>query len=303
MSGTVPDEKVINEATYISEQSNNPILKFGSYGDGKGTFYFPWGITTDGEDCLYVVDAGTRLIQKFSATGEFLSQFRVNGHDEDCTTLSMALDRNNGLICCADASFKGNSHTKVKHMLVFNVDGELQHMHELTDIFYPMSIAMDSHGDIFIPELHKKYLFKVDKEGIILSSMGDIEYPGDIAIADDDSIIVSDCEDDCIYVFNPDGSVRHKFGSSGSENGELKEPYGVAYDGVNILVADSGNNRIQVFTCDGQFVSIIESQNDPLKNPKGLVVTKDGCVYVVDHDNHCIKKYRYKEVPLWQRKW
>ena len=68
--------------------------------------------------------------------------------------------------------------------------------------------------------------------------------PADVAIVDDDSIIVSDSSNDCIHVLNPNGSTKHTFGSSGSGEGQLNRPRGVATDGENILVADSGNNRI-----------------------------------------------------------
>ena len=54
------------------------------------------------------------------------------------------------------------------------------------------------------------------------------------------------------------------------DTGQLKHPWGVATDGENILVADSGNKRIQVFKIDGMFVSIIASEDDPLQDPAGL---------------------------------
>ena len=125
--------------------------------------------------------------------------------------------------------------------------------------------------------------------------MGDFGYPGYITIANDDSVILSDNKNDCIFILNPDCSIRQKFGSSGSEEGELKQPWGVATHGENILVADSGNNRMQVFQLDGTFVSMIVRREDPLKSPRGLMVTNDGHVYVVDSGNHCIKKYKYRD--------
>ena len=298
VAGFFLGQEIMSEQTHISVSSNNPVLKFGEEGNGNGTFDFPRSIAIDNDDCLYVADLGNRMIQKFSATGEFLGQFFVNSHKEDCTTLDVALDLNNGLIYCADIVYTNDGYYPGRNMLVFNLDGELQDKHNLSGVPFPIYIATNSHGDIFISDIRKLCLFKVDKEGNILCHMGDFRYPGHIAIADDDSVIVSDHKSDCIFILNPDGSIRHKFGSSGTGKGQLNKPWGVATDGEYILVADGGNNRIQVFKCDGSFVSMIESQDDPLKTPRGLVVTKDGYVYVADCNNHCIKKYKYRD-EMW----
>ena len=124
-----------------------------------------------------------------------------------------------------------------------------------------------------------------------------MKFPTFITVGDDDSIIVSDRDNNCVVIFNSDGSVRDKFGSTGTGKGQLKRPYGVATDGEYILVANNENNRIQVFKYNGQFVSMIESKDDPLKGPRGLLVTQDGYVYVVDSGNSCVKKYKYRHVP------
>ena len=147
---------------------------------------------------------------------------------------------------------------------------------------------------MIVSDINKKRLCKVDKEGKYICCMGDFKYPAFITIGDDDSIIVPDKLDDCIYIFNPDGTIKHKFGTSGTGKGQLRKPWGVATDGDNILVSEEENNRVQVFKCNGEFVSVIESKDDPLNSPYGLVVTEDGYVYVADFGNHCIKKYQYK---------
>ena len=121
--------------------------------------------------------------------------------------------------------------------------------------------------------------------------------PRFIIINNYDRIIVSDKDNHCINILNPDGSVIHKIGSFGTGKGQLHQPMGVATDGENILVADSENKRIQVFKNDGTFISVIESSEDPLKRPCGLAVTTDGYVYVSDVSDCCIKKYKYRDMP------
>ena len=298
ISGIFLGQKLIGEPSHIVVSSNNPVLKFGEEGNGNGTFKFPSNIAIDNNnDWLYVVDHNNRLIQKFSGNGDFLGQLNVNGYNKDCTTLDVALDLNNGWMYCTDIVFKNYACSPGNSMLVFNLDGELRHIHNLSEMSVRSSIAINSQGDLVIVDFTKKCLSKVDKVGNHLCHMGKFKEPYNITVADDDSIIVSDCGDDCIYIFNPDTTIRHRFGSSGTGKGQLKKPVGVATDGEYILVAEGGNNRVQVFTCDGTFVSMIESKDDPLVDSHGLAVTTDGHVYVVDSDNHCIKKYRYRCMP------
>ncbi len=58
-----------------------------------------------------------------------------------------------------------------------------------------------------------------------------------------------------VQVLNPDLTFHSSFGSKGSDNGQFKYPYGVAFDSRgNVYIADSWNHRIQVFTGDGQFL-------------------------------------------------
>ena len=293
ISGNFLGQKFISEPTHISVSSNNPFLKFGEKGNGYSTLSNPYDIAIDNDGILYVAGGDNRLIQKFSANGDFLGQFSVNDHDENCSMVDMALDLNNGLIYCTDIILERYHHSAGNNMLVFNFDGELQHLHKLSDIPFPYSIAMNSHGHIFISDTTNKCIFKVDKEGNKLCHIRSFGYPSYITIADDDSLIASDNTKNCIYIFNPEGTRRLKFGSSGTGHGQLKHPWGVATDGEHILVADSGNKRIQVFKIDGTFVSIIASEDE---DPAGLALTKDGYVYVADCEKNCIQKYKYRDI-------
>ena len=286
--------KLKSEQTHIMVNSNNPVIKFGKRGNDKGTFNVPWSIAKDNNGVLYVADRGNRLIQKFSDKGEFITQFCVNNIDNECTTVDMAFDQHNGLIYCVELQYKGNAFYPRQIMLAFNLDGELQHTCNLSNSNFPICIAINRQQDIIISDITKKCLCKYDKQGKYLGSMGFLKCPAFITIGEDDCIIVADRDDDCICIFNPDGTVRHTFRTSGTGKGQLRRPYGVATDGDLILVADSGNNRIQVFRCDGTFVSMIESKDDPLNTPMGLLITGDGYVYVADMNHHCIKKYKYK---------
>ena len=281
-------QKLKSEQTHIMVNSNNPVLKFGEEGDGNGNFIYPYDIVMDNNGVLYVADVSRTRIQMFSDNGKFLNKFFVNDHEGD-GIFDVALDQDNELIYCTKPSDN--------LMLVFDLEGQLQHSYKLDIMDEPRCIAINRHYEIIISDWANGRLCKFNKQGKHLSCMGNLKLPGFIAISNDDSVIVADVLDGCVYVFSPDGSVRHKFGSSGTGKGQLKKPWGVATDGEYILVGDRKNNRIQVFRYNGTFVSMIESKDDPLKSPDGLLATGDGYVYVADHDNHCIKKYKYRHMP------
>ena len=296
-------QKLINEDTHISVSSNNPVLKFGEMGHGSGKLHDPWGIAIDNENCIHVAEFSNKLIQKFTSDGKFLSQFSVAVRNEDCTTVDMALDLDRGMLYCVEILDENCHLTKGKNILVFNLEGELQETYTPSYLVNAYFIAINKQGEIILSDYEKKCLIKVNKKGNFLCCMGKFKRPGYVTIPEDNhSIIVPDESDDCVYIFNPDGKIRHKFGSSGTGKGQLKQPWGVATDGEYILVSEAGNNRIQVFKYDGTFVSMIESADDPLCEPRGLAVTKDGHVYVADRDNHCVKKFKYRDIHQWFNK-
>jgi uncharacterized protein (TIGR03663 family) len=84
-------------------------------------------------------------------------------------------------------------------------------------------------------------------------------------------------------------------GEPGSAPGQLSEPRGLAADARgNLYVADTKNNRIQMFDGNGQFVRSFGasgSADGQLKEPCGVAVDSDGSVIVADTWNHRIARF------------
>ena len=287
----------------ISVNSNNPILKFGKKGNGNGSFNTPRSIRIDKNNCLYVTDPGNRLIQKFTADGEFLHQFAVNINGDKYCAFDMAVDEVKGNIICPEVYSGVVRYSSGNKVLVFDVEGELQHEDTNNIMYIGRHIAMNNRGDMIISDFKANSISIQDKQGKLISEIKKPEIslngPTFMCIQEDNSIILSDTGNRCIKILNSEGNFLYQIGSYGKKAGQMLHPSGVATDGENILVVDGGlfNGCIQVFKLDGTFVSIIESKDDSLKEPRGLAVTKDGHIYVVDQKNHCIKKYKYMDMP------
>ena len=61
----------------------------------------------------------------------------------------------------------------------------------------------------------------------------------------------------------------------------------------DIIVVDSGNNRLQVFTPDGKFVGKCGGPGNgdgQFNQPWGITLDKDGNIYVADWKNHRVQK-------------
>jgi DNA-binding beta-propeller fold protein YncE len=90
-------------------------------------------------------------------------------------------------------------------------------------------------------------------------------------------------------------SFLNAWGSSGTGNGEFKDPTGVAVapDGT-VYVTDESNDRVETFSSTGTFESTFGSDgtgNGQFVNPAGIAVGSNDMVYVADEDNNRVETF------------
>ena len=77
----------------------------------------------------------------------------------------------------------------------------------------------------------------------------------------------------------PESATTMFEGGKGTEDGQFDSPTGVAVDGNgNVLVADSGNGRIEKFSPTGTFVTSIKQ----FEAPNGIAIDHAGNIYVAE---------------------
>jgi DNA-binding beta-propeller fold protein YncE len=83
-------------------------------------------------------------------------------------------------------------------------------------------------------------------------------------------------------------------GGKGTSRGQFDSPTGIAVDGSgNVLVADTGNGRIEKFSPTGVFLSTIASKgtgHGQLRDPNGIAIDRAGNNYVAEAGNHRVQK-------------
>ena len=83
----------------------------------------------------------------------------------------------------------------------------------------------------------------------------------------------------------------------------MKNPAGIICDaGGNVIVVDSGNDRLQVFTPDGQALTQCGrsgSGEGEFNKPWGITLDNEGNIYVADWKNHRVQKLSPSVVERW----
>ena len=119
-----------------------------------------------------------------------------------------------------------------------------------------------------------------ESEGLtsIVRGGGPFNRPTNVAVAPNGELFVSDGYGNSrVHRFSADGRLIQSWGQPGIGPGQFNLPHGlsVTSDG-RVLVADRENDRIQVFTPNGEY---IEEWTD-IQRPTTLYIDREGLIYV-----------------------
>ena len=109
------------------------------------------------------------------------------------------------------------------------------------------------------------------------------------AVCHQDIFVVCYYRANNVKVFSKDGVFLHSIGTHGSAEEQLLGPLGLTIDSfTNLVVCDSGNSRLQIFSLDGKRVSKIEG--GPV-NPVSVAVSPTRHLYITDTERYCVHVY------------
>jgi len=157
-----------------------------------------------------------------------------------------------------------------------------------------IGLAMDDNDRLFVsdPGLRHILIFDAAHKAEDVITDGLIS-PGALAIDRENRLLyVSDVQLDQVLVYDADTlKLKRKMGTTGHNHeltspGDFAKPTGLAVDSEgNLYVADTLNNRIEIFDADGKFISTFGKNGDGpgyFARPKGVAIDGDGHIWVAD---------------------
>lgn len=297
--------------------------QWGSKGSGDGQFMSPYGIAVADDGRVFVADRGNYRIQVFAPQADGTYVYQTQWKSYYATYVAVADDgtvfvTGNGIQVFTQQD-DGTYVYQIQWSSFGSGDGQFDS---------PFGVAVARDGTAFVADVYNNRIQVFARQGdgsYVYQTQwgsqgrgdGQFNTPYDVAVARDGTVFVVDGSNSRIQVFarQSDGTYAYQtqWGNMGRDDGQFTYSYGIAVaDDGRVFVADTGNNRIQVFAkrTDGTYAFEsswgYEGKRDGLlRSPSGVAVARDGRVFVADMGNHCIKVFARQSdgTYVYQTQW
>ena len=270
---------------HVTPHQYQAISSFGSSGSGRGKLSIPWGVAVSNTGNVAVADVGNDKVIVFNSEGRYLNEFNSgSGAGQKLTgpTSVAYVDAEHILV--------GDDHTKV---LLFKESGKFIKRFSPALLKNPKKVSVTRDGHVISCNLESKEVNVLSPDGsTLLQSFGAPSCDSDpwSAVQHEDKFFVSYPDSHCIKVFDTAGNYFRDIGRQGTGAGQLQRPQGVTIDKYdNLVVVDGGNKRLQIFTPEGELVSVVAvARSRALEEPRDVALSPDGRLYVIDGRKRCV---------------
>ncbi|OWF38264.1 E3 ubiquitin-protein ligase TRIM71-like isoform X2 [Mizuhopecten yessoensis] len=266
-------------------------VKLGHPGRGSGgCLHFPIGVTTDFEGNILVTDTGNHLVKVFDKEGIF--KYTIGD------TIVPPFTRPSAIVVNAEGKIFVKDDVCIHK---FTSTGRYLCRLGAKKFNMPYGLALTSKGDLITLDIcpGNSRIFIISPDGFYgmcypfqpLINCG-YESKCRFLTVHNDTLYVSDLGCNCVYITDLYGTLLRTIGHSGHRLGLFSQAAGIAVDRDGyIIVADSRNERVQIFQPNGRFLGVL-ALSDPHIRPSDIHLTPDGRLIIVNFTNHEVKVFR-----------
>ncbi len=323
---SIPGIAYLNGRLFVADQNNQRVQVYyvatgtpvysttigvtGVAGGDNLHFNNPWGLSLDSSGRLYVVDNGNNRVQRCTYNSTWNCSPLDTGLNnprgitvDSANNVYIADSANGRIVKCASGGGCND--------LINGIDG------------WANDVAVDSSGNVYLALWAKDIVAEYDSSGNELGVYKGVPYepyvpdnqrlnqPRGVAVATDGSIFVGEDNGNRLVKMSPDGTHQWAYGIAGVWGSDTTH-LGAWWAGVQgnpaidsagrIIVADTGNGRIQIFNPTGSLFSTFGSGGSgpyQFACPTGVALNPlNGDIVIADVCNQRVQiftsKYIYK---------
>lgn len=293
-------------------------------------FSNPQGMTIDASGNLYICDFNNYRIRKITPTGVVTTiagngnniSLDGTGTAAQVTPNGITID-NAGNIYFTESFFNNKIRKITPAGVVTTIAGSTEGNADGTgtsaQFYNPRDIVLDKSGNLYVADSGNHKIRKITPAGVVTTIAGStngyadgtgsaaqFSFPFGITIDNAGNLYVADTNNHKIRKITPSGVVTTIAGNTqGFTDGtgtaaQFNNPTNLKFDRFgNLFISDSNNNRIRKMNSNGNITTITGSSQGFVSGaiglaqfyaPRGLAFDTTGNLFVVDSENHNIRK-------------
>ena len=270
------DEKLGTETIFEQPKGteNTPPQASNQFGAESSTLSQPLGDATDASGNVWVADWGHNRIVKFSHTGTLIAAYGTYGSEAGQLNgpWGVAINQSTGNVYVTE---EGNNRIDEFSSTGSYIRSFGSYGTAIGNVYLPKGIAISSSGNVWVSDYGNNRLDEFSEAGTPVETVG-------FGVTNGEEKLQT-CTSGCLA------------GRSGSNNGQLDDPIGLAISGGNLYVAEYGNNRVQELSSSGTYISKFGSTgsgNGQLSGPRSIATEPGtGNLYVADTGNDRVEGF------------
>jgi DNA-binding beta-propeller fold protein YncE/DNA-binding XRE family transcriptional regulator len=294
-------------AVYVADTGNNRIQVFNAAGRLLAVWGAqrssalrldrPDGIAVDAQGFVYVSDSGHNRIQMMSTQGAVAGDYRtdIGGLFPSTEPGPLAIDASERAYLVGDSGVGvGDLAGHTSWAGLWRPAGDVSHVQ------VPVSVAVDSHQQIYVADGWSQQVLKFSQTGRLLMRIGGrgagpgrFVGIGSVVVGPQGDVYVTDVASGRVERFSRAGKFVSQWGPTTSPSISDPEAVAVGADGT-VYVADANAGRIAVLSSTGRLLALWGSEGSgrgELKAPLGLAIDRRGHVFVADSGNNRIQEF------------
>ncbi|MER6434252.1 NHL repeat-containing protein [Streptomyces sp900105245] len=345
MTTRTPAAAVFPDGTIITAAGNGEAGFVVDGGPAVGTkLNTPRGVAADREGNLYIADLSNHRIRKVTpggiittVAGNGQAGFVSDGGPAVATKLhtpqSVAVDGSGNLYIADYGNHRIRKVTPDGIITTVAGNGQAGFVSDggpavATKLHYPIDVAVDGSGNLYIADYHNHRVRKMTPDGIITTVAGNgqagfvsdggpavatkLNYPWGLAVDEDGNLYIGDRYNHRVRKVTPAGIITTVAGTGQAgyvaDGGpavatSLHYPTGLAVDGAgNLYIGDGHNHRVRKVTPNGNVTTVAgngiagyvadggPAVGQQLYYPYSVAVAPSGDLYIGDNNNHRVRK-------------